>query len=130
MNSFTGIFQRFYLDFKNVILWPPSSPMFLLKLPPSPPPPNPIKFWRTLPCFQSLWETLFLELKYTFIYETTHATVTQSLIPITRRRVHARHTLQLFLNFIYTILRKRSTQAFILLNKNVAPHNNVSNKLS
>ena len=129
MNSFTGIFQRFYLDFKNVILWPPSSPMLLLKPPPSPLP-NPIKFWRTLPCFQSLLETLFLELKYTFIYETKHATVTQSLIPITRRMVHARHTLQLFLNFIYTILRKRSTQTFILLNKNVAPHNNVSNKLS
>ena len=125
MNSFTGIFQRFYLDFKNVILRPSNSPMYLLK-----PPPSPIKFCRSLPSFQNLWETLISELKYTFIYETTHATVTQSLIPITRRRVHARHTLQLFLNFIYTILRKRSTQAFILLNKNVAPHNNVSNKLS
>ena len=29
MNSFTGIFQRFYLDFKNIILSPPMLPHVL-----------------------------------------------------------------------------------------------------
>ena len=31
MNSFTGIFQRFYLDYKNFVLSSPCSPMYWIK---------------------------------------------------------------------------------------------------
>ena len=41
MNSFTSIFQGFYVDFKDTLLSPLCSPMYWLK-----PLPHPIKFWR------------------------------------------------------------------------------------
>ena len=47
MNSFTAIFQRLYLDFKNAVLSPPMLPHALTQAPatnfedPLPPPPSP-----------------------------------------------------------------------------------------
>ena len=38
MNSFTGIFQQFYPNFKNIVLSPPFSPDVLTQAPSAPPP--------------------------------------------------------------------------------------------
>ena len=51
MNSFTGISQRSYLDFKNIALSHPMSPHVLTQG-------SSIKFWRVHQCSQHLWETL------------------------------------------------------------------------
>ena len=44
MSCFTATFQKFYLDFKNVVLRRSYFLMYWIKIPP--PPPSPIKFWR------------------------------------------------------------------------------------
>ena len=45
MNSFAGIFQWFYLDFKNTVLSPHALSMYCLK--------PPVKFWRAAPMFST-----------------------------------------------------------------------------
>ena len=54
VNSFTGIFQRYHLYFKNDILSPPmhSPPMHWLKSP------SHHQIFKSPPCSQHLWETL------------------------------------------------------------------------
>ena len=52
MNSFTGIFQGFYLYFKNVVLSPSMPPHVLTQACP----PQILK--SPVPCFQHLWKTL------------------------------------------------------------------------
>ena len=58
MDSFTGVFQGFYLDFKNAVLTAPSC--FPHVLSQAPPPPTPLNFQEP-PYSQHLWETLNIE---------------------------------------------------------------------